>query len=164
MEIKTLNAVVRFDGSAVMIERDMFTKQGAGVKVIPVDSIGSVQLRPPSPMSLIGDGVWSVSVAGEVQSSASKRGRGKAKDAAKHDENSVVFGRQHLKQFQALTDAINEARVGPRTTPVVAAAPVVDTAREAVIAQLRQLGSMHHDGAIDDRTFIDRLHTLLPRL
>lgn len=44
------------------------------------------------------------------------------------------------------------------------AAPPVNAAREDVISQLRQLGSMHHRGTLDDATFIKELHELLPRL
>lgn len=162
MKAATPTAAVEFDGTAVTITRLGFGKQGRGVKTIPLSSIGSVQLRPPSAFTIMGDGVWSVSVAGEVQSSTSHRGRGAAKDAAKYDENSVVIGNVHVKAFQALTDAINAAKA-QGATPTVAAAPV-DTDREAVIAQIRQLGSMHHRGSVDDATFIRELHELLPRL
>lgn len=150
----------------VTITRNSFGAQGRGVKSIPLASIGSVQLRRPSAMSIVGDGVWSISVAGEVQSSSSKRGRGSAKDAARHDENSVVIGSGHVKAFQALTDAINAAKAqgSMPAAPVVPVAAPVNAEREAVIAQLRQLGSMHHRGALDDQTFIKELHALLPRL
>lgn len=158
--------MVEFDGQMVTITRNAFGAQGRGVKSIPLSSIGSVQLRRPSAMAIVGDGVWSISVAGEVQSSSSKRGRGVAKKAAREDENSVVIGPGHVKAFQALTDEINaaKARGSMPAVPVAPVAAPVNAEREAVIAQLRQLGSMHHQGVIEDRAILDHLHSLLPRL
>lgn len=157
IKASTPAALVEFDGTTVKITRTGLGRQGRGVKTIPLSSIGAVQLRPPSPFRVTGNGVWSISVTGEVQSSEARWSRASAKDAAKHDENSVIIGTGHVKAFQALTDAINAAKAGD--TPGSHPAPMGD-----VPAQLRQLGAMHHRGAIDDATFIRELHELLPRL
>lgn len=161
MEAKGVNGQVTLKDGLVTISRAGFfgwATQGKNTKQVPVSSIGSVQFRPPT---LHTNGVWSISVAGEVQSSRSPRGLRDVTRAGK-DENSVIVGRSQVKAFRALTEAINEARVSPGVP--ASAAPVPDDSREGVIAQLRQLGAMHHRGALDDATFIQELHTLLPQL
>lgn len=168
MEAKGTNGTAIFDGQMLTIRRGMIGNQARGEKVIPLASIGAVQMRKPSFGALVADGAWSVSVLGEMQSSSSKRGRGQARKESRGDENSIIFRPTQAGAFQRLTDAINAAKAGGAVPPVpaqaVPAAPVVDHGREALIAQLRQLGSMHHSGAIDDATFIREMHTLLPRL
>lgn len=163
MEAKGTNGTAVFDGQMLTIRRGMIGNQARGEKVIPLASIGAVQMRKPSFGALMADGVWSVSVLGEMQSSTSKRGRGQARKESRSDENSIIIKPGQVGEFQALTDAINAAKAGGGA-PVVQATPVVDQDREAVIAQLRQLGSMHHRGALDDQAFIRELHELLPRL
>jgi len=162
-----MNGSATFDGQTLTIARGGFSRQGRGRKVIPLSAIGAVQLRPPSFGAIVGDGAWSVSVAGEVQSSESRRGRGKARRAGRYDENTILVGPGHVKAFEALTAEINAAKAAP-PAPVVVQAPEspapVDQGREAVIAQLRNLGAMHHRGSIDDETFIREAHSLLPRL
>lgn len=160
MEAKGTNGTAIFDGQLLTIRRGFIGTQAKGDKTIPLASIGAVQIRKPSAMALMADGVWSVSVLGEVQASTARRGIGKGRKESLDDENSIVIGPKHLATFQALTDAINAAKSGA-SAPTAA---VVDQAREAIIAQLQQLGAMHHRGAIDDGTFIRELHQLLPRL
>lgn len=145
----------------------MIGNQARGEKVIPLASIGAVQIRKPSFGALMADGVWSVSVLGEMQSSTSKRGRGHARKESRGDENSIIIKPSQMAAFQSLTDEINAAKAGAARSPAPApapAAPVIDQGREALIAQIRQLGSMHHSGSIDDATFIREMHGLLPRL
>ena len=77
--------------------------QGRGSKVIPLSAVGAVQFQPPTFFS--GTGVWSVSVAGEVQSSKARRSM---KDLM-GDENSVVVRRGQAAEFEALSAAVNEA-------------------------------------------------------
>lgn len=167
MKASTATVSVEFDGQVVTITRSVLSGQGRGSKTIHLSQIGAVQLRAPSVTAIQGDGVWSVSVMGEVQSSDSRRGRGAARKDARGDENSVVIGRGHVKAFQALTDEINAAKAGvgqqaaPAPTP---AAPAPNLDREGVIAQLRQLGRMHHEGQVSDEVFIGQMHQLLPRL
>lgn len=156
MEAKGVNGRVTLDGGMLTISRAGFfgwATQGRNEKQVPVSSIGAVQMRPPT---LHANGVWSISIVGEVQSSRSARGVRDVMQAGK-DENSVIVKRSQVKQFEALTKAINEARAG-------GASPAPAAAVSDVPAQLRQLGAMHHRGAIDDATFIREMHELLPRL
>ena len=165
MRANGVNGQASFDGATLTISRKGFfgwATQGKGEKSIPLAAIGSVQFQPPT---MTGDGVWSVSVLGEVQSSRSGgRGyNGKAR-AAMGDENSIVVRPGQGAAFKALGAAIAEAKasaLAPAPAPAMAGpgGPSGDVA-----AQLRNLGSLHHRGAIDAATFIRELHTLLPRL
>ena len=182
MRANGLNGSVEFDGQALTIRRGGFAGQGRGEKVIPLSAIGAVQLRKPSFGAIVGDGAWSVSVMGEMQSSESRRGRGNARRQGKYDENTILIGPGHVKAFEALTAEINAAKAAPPAPVVVQApapavapapapaptpAPVAPSGGDGVgevVAQLRGLGEMHHRGAIDDATFIREAHILLPKL
>ena len=167
-----MNGSATFDGQTLTIARGGFSRQGRSEKVIPLHAIGAAQLRKPSFGAIVGDGAWSVSVMGEMQSSESRRGRGNARRQGKYDENTILIGPGHAKAFEALTAEINAAKAAP-PVPVVVQAPAPAPAPAIpsgggvpgeVAAQLRGLGAMHHRGAIDDETFIRELHQLLPRL
>lgn len=158
MEAIGANGSVTFDGQTIVIRRDKGAGkrlQGKGEKSIPVTGISAVQLQPPG---LQGHGVWQVSLSGE--SAANVRHGFAAANKLMRDENTILFGNRAKADFEAITQAINTARAGGTPAPAVP----VDSDREAVIAQLRQLGSMHHRGSVDDVTFIRELHELLPRL
>lgn len=159
MRANGVNGQAVLEGQVLTITRDgvmgMMT-QGRNSKQIPVASIGAVQYRPPT---LTANGVWSVSVVGEVQSSTNARGRRAVSRVARGDENSIIVRHGQGAAFKALGDAINAAKAAPP-----APATDVPSASGDVAAQLRNLGAMHHRGSIDDATFIAELHQLLPRL
>lgn len=120
-----MNGSATFDGQTLTITRAGFSRQGRSEKVIPLQAIGSAQLRKPSFGAIVGDGAWSVSVMGEVQSSESRRGRGNARRQGKYDENTILIGPGHVKAFEALTTEINAAKAAPPAPVVVqAVAPV----------------------------------------
>lgn len=170
MEAKGANGTVTFDGQVIRITRGTFSRQGKGEKVIPLASVGAVQLRKPSFGAILADGAWSVSVLGEAQGNQSRRGRGSARREGMHDENTVLLEGHQVGRFEALTRAINEAKAAPPAPVVVQApappaqVPAPDMGREQVIAQLRQLGDMNYRGVLDDAAFIKEMHVLLPRL
>ena len=158
-----------FDGQALTITRNgvlgMMT-QGRNEKVIPLSAIGAVQYRPPT---LATNGVWSVSVVGEVQSSKNARGMRAVAKVARDDENSIIVRPGQGAAFKALGEAIESARVAPPPAPAPAPSPAPPAPSGGdgvgeVVAQLRGLGEMHHRGAIDDATFIREAHILLPML
>ena len=161
---KGVNGSVEFDGHVLTITRGGLmgrATQGRNSKQIPLASIGAVQLRPPT---LAANGVWSVSVVGEVQSSKPIRGVRDVARSTRDDENAVTVRSGQVKSFEALGAAIDEARRSAAVpAPVVVQAPASSEV-EGVAAQLRQVGAMHHRGAIDDATFIREMHALLPRL
>lgn len=169
MRANGVNGQAHFDGQALTITRSsvlgMMT-QGRNEKVIPLSAIGAVQFRPPT---LTANGVWSVSVVGEVQSSKNARGMRAVSKVARDDENSIIVRHGQGAAFKALGEAINAARVAP--APVVAPdsppAPAVPSGGVGVgevVAQLRGVGEMHHRGVLDDEAFIREMHRLLPML
>ena len=138
--------------------------------MIPLSAIGAVQYRPPT---LATNGVWSVSVVGEVQSSKNARGMRAVAKVARDDENSIIVRHGQSGAFKALGEAINAARMAPPSAPAPAPAPTPTPAPAApsggdgvgeVVAQLRGVGEMHHRGALDDEAFIREMHRLLPLL
>lgn len=169
MRANGVNGQAHFDGQALTITRSgvlgMMT-QGRNEKVIPLSAIGAVQFRPPT---LTTNGVWSVSVVGEVQSSKNARGMRAVSKVARDDENSIIVRHGQSGAFKALGEAINAARVAPPSAPAPAPAPAPpapsggDGAGE-VVAQLRGVGEMHHRGVLDDEAFIREMHRLLPML
>lgn len=98
MEAKGRTGKVEFDGRALHVHH-----MTGGTKMIPLKQVGAVSLREPTLFG--GMGVWSVSVAGEVQSSKFRTSFGNAKD-----ENSVVVAnKKQYAAFKELTDAVNAA-------------------------------------------------------
>ena len=173
-----MNGSATFDGQTLTIRRGGFSRQGRSEKVIPLHAIGAAQLRKPSFGAIVGDGAWSVSVMGEMQSSESRRGRGNARRQGKYDENTILIGPGHVKAFEALTAEINAAKAAPpapvvvqapapAVAPAPAPAPAVPSGGDGVgevVAQLRGLGAMHWKGRLSDEDFIASIHELLPRL
>lgn len=171
-----MNGSATFDGQTLTITRAGFSRQGRSEKVIPLHAIGAAQLRKPSFGAVVGDGAWSVSVMGEMQSSESRRGRGNARRQGKFDENTILIGPGHVKAFEALTAEINAAKAAPPAPVVVQApapapapspAPAVPSGGDGVgevVAQLRGLGAMHWKGRLSDEDFIASIHELLPKL
>ena len=173
MRANGVNGQAHFDGQALTITRSsvlgMMT-QGRNEKVIPLSAIGAVQFRPPT---LTANGVWSVSVVGEVQSSKNARGMRAVSKVARDDENSIIVRHGQGAAFKALGEAINAARVAPAPvvapapTPAPCLAPAVPSGGVGVgevVAQLRGLGAMHWKGRLSDEDFIASVHELLPRL
>ena len=169
MRANGVNGQAVFDGQALTITRNgvlgMMT-QGRNEKVIPLSAIGAVQYRPPT---LATNGVWSVSVVGEVQSSKNARGMRAVAKVARDDENSIIVRPGQGAAFKALGEAIESARVAPPPAPAPAPSPAPPAPSGGdgvgeVVAQLRGVGEMHHRGVLDDEAFIREMHRLLPML
>ena len=151
MRANGVNGQAHFDGQALTITRSgvlgMMT-QGRNEKVIPLSAIGAVQYRPPT---LATNGVWSVSVVGEVQSSKPIRGVRDVARSTRDDENAVTVRSGQVKSFEALGAAIDEARrsaavpapvvvQAPAPAPAPSPAPAVPSGGDGVgevVAQLR---------------------------
>lgn len=164
MEANGVNGQASFDGATLTITRHGLmgrATQGRNTKQIPLHALGAVQYRPPT---LTANGVWSVGVVGEVQSSTNARGRAAVSKVARGDENSIIVRPGQGGAFKALGEAINAAKAAPPAPAVVQAPAPLNGPSNDVAAQLRNLGAMHHRGAIDDGTFIQELHVLLPQL
>ena len=101
LEATGVNGSMKLDGGVVTVTRKGIGNRGS--KTIPVDKIGSVQIRPAT---LLVNGFLQLSVAGEV--SRSSGGVGRLQDAA-NDENAVIFTRKHAAEFEALREALTTA-------------------------------------------------------
>lgn len=106
MEIKGHTGTVVFDGRAVVIRRDGFKARasvGKGEKMIPLSSIQAVQFKPAGRMT---NGFIQFTVPGGVESRSQF---GTQTVDAVSDENSVVFTRKQMPEFEQLRDAVNSA-------------------------------------------------------
>ena len=167
MRANGVNGQASFDGATLTITRHGLmgrATQGKNTKQIPLHALGAVQYRPPT---LTANGVWSVGVVGEVQSSTNTRGRAAVSKVARGDENSIIVRPGQGGAFKALGEAINAAKAAP-PAPVVVQAPApaadVPSVSGDVAAQLRNLGAMHWKGRLSDEGFIASIHEPLPRL
>lgn len=96
--VKGVNGTLSFDGKLVTITRKGFGNKGQ--KVVPVRSVGSIQIRPAT---MLVNGFIQLSVAGEISRTAG--GRGRLQDAA-NDENAVIFTKKQTPDFEAFRDAV----------------------------------------------------------
>ena len=100
------NGQVSFDGHMVTITREGFAARlshGRSEKRIPLNRIGSVQMKP---VSLMTTGFIQFSVPGEVTNSSQKGSR--SADAAA-DENAVLFTKKQQPEFETLNAALQSA-------------------------------------------------------
>lgn len=143
------NGRMSFDGSVVVIEsRSNLGNNPMGRRVVQLADVESVDLVEPHGAYL---GTFNVVLKG----APSRLGRSVAgRLNAVNSDTGMTFKPRQLKAVRGLAGEIESAR---------AALPPAGV-RGEVAAQLRNLGSMHHRGAIDDATFIREMHTLLPQL
>lgn len=141
MRIKGYNGTVSFDGATVTIERTGFAARvmvGSGSKAIPVQRISAVQFVPAK---LGIRGFIEFTIGGGVERRATF---GNRTSTAAHDENSVLFGRGAMAEFEALRDAVQAAMsAGPQ--PVVLTADLTE--------QLDRLGALYNAGTITAEEF-----------
>lgn len=103
MEASGHNGQMHFDGAFVRITRSgtlARMSHGQGEKVVPLASVGTVQLKPAGMLS---NGFIQLGVLGGREVASQK---GKRTVAAAADENSVIFTRKQQPAFEALRDAI----------------------------------------------------------
>ncbi|TCO45200.1 putative oligomerization/nucleic acid binding protein [Kribbella antiqua] len=153
MEVKGHNGTVVWDGAFVTIRRTGFLARasiGKGEKRIPMTSISAVQWKPAGALV---NGFIQFTVGGGNES-RSKFGS-QTTDAAK-DENSVIFLKKQMAEFDALRTAIESAIV-QRSNPPVSPAP--DN-----LAQLKQLGELRDAGVLSDDEFNAKKSEILGRM
>jgi len=103
---KGVNGTVSFDGRMVTITHSGVLGRmtaGKGEKRIPVSSIAGVEWKPPG---LGVRGFLRLTVPGGIERT-SRVGK-RTQDAAK-DENSIVFGKTQLADFERVRTAIEDA-------------------------------------------------------
>lgn len=136
MKVQGYNGTVSFDGATVVIQRTGFAARlmvGSGTKAIPVGRIGAVQFVPAR-LGIRGFIEFTISGGVERRTTFGRR-----TSTAAHDENSVLFGRGAMAEFEALRDAVQAAMsAGPQ--PVVLTADLTE--------QLNRLVELYDAGTI----------------
>lgn len=152
IEISRGKGSVSFDGTFVTIVRDGLAALSIGrsTKRIPVASITAVQWRSASTWS-VGFIQFTLAGGNEVRS----RPGHQVRDAAR-DENSLVFDRKSMPQYEALRAAV-EAAMAER-------GGVAPAAASDVIGQLEQLGALRDSGVLTPEEFDAKKGELLARL
>lgn len=154
-EVRGYNGTVVLDGDFVTITRTGFLARatlGKGEKRIPVSSITAVQWKPAGPMV---NGFIQFTLGGGNESRA-KFGSQTAK--AGKDENSVIFIRKQMPEFELLRAAIEQA-IAERHRPAVMA-----TAAPDHLAQLKQLAALRDAGVVSEEEFVAKKVQILSRM
>ncbi len=152
LSVKGHNGTVTFDGSTVTITRTGFLARatvGKGEKRIPLRHITAVQFKAAG---WAVNGYIQFTLAGGVER-RSTFGR-QTTDAAT-DENSVVFTKAQLAEFEGLRTTIEDALAAPVGAQPATADPV---------SQLQQLAQLHQAGALTDAEFAQAKASLLGQM
>lgn len=114
IEAKGHNGQVQFNGTYVTIARKGLIARGTigkGEKRIPLAAIASVQWKPATTM-------FSGFIQFETAGVGGTRSRfGSQTHDAMRDENSVVFLKKHLAQFEQLRAAVEQALAARHNAP-----------------------------------------------
>jgi hypothetical protein len=145
MEAKGVTGNIVFDGQMVTIKRTGAAARmihGQGEKSIPVTSIAAVQWKPPTWASR---GFIQFTIPGGNEQRSLKGSR--TMDAA-GDENSVLFSKTQMPEFERLRVAIETARRSAGS-PTANSESSSGTATE----RLSELTAMRVQGLITDEEF-----------
>jgi len=152
------NGTVTFDGKFLTIERKGFlarTSVGKGTKRIPLASITAVQWKPAG--SVV-NGFIQFSLGGGTEA----RSRfGFQTTSAVQDENSVIFIKKQMPEFERLRSRVEQALAQQHRPAVTDPAQ-----RDApdVLAQIEQLGKLRDAGVLTNEEFESKKTELLKRL
>lgn len=155
VEVKGHTGTVVFDGDFVTIRRTGFNARmsvGKGEKRIPLSSISAVQWKPAGAL-VNGFIQFTVGGGNEARSSFGSQ----TTDAVK-DENSVVFLKKQMSDFDALRSEIEKA-IADRGRPSSPAPAAPDH-----LAQLKQLGELRDAGVLSNDEFETKKAEILSRL
>lgn len=148
METKGHNGQISFDGQYVTLTRQGLLGRlsvGKGEKRWHISQISSIQWKPAGPF-----------VNGFIQFSASggneQRSRfGSQTTSAASDENSVLFTKKQMPDFQQLRTAIEAAIAAQHAPP---GQPATDVAGpQTVTDELAKLGGLYQQGLITEAEF-----------
>lgn len=108
LEARGKTGKIVFDGQFVELRRTGRgrTTVGKGSKRIPVRSITAVQWKPAG---MFVSGFMQFTIPGGNERTSRP---GKATVAAAQDENSIVFGKRQMSEFETIRNAIERAMVG----------------------------------------------------
>ncbi|WP_353353551.1 DUF4429 domain-containing protein [Intrasporangium sp. DVR] len=146
---------MEFDGDFVTIKRTGFLARasvGKGEKRIPLSSITAVQWKPAGPVM---NGFISFTVGGGNETRS--RFGSQTSDAVK-DENSVIFVKKQMPEFETLRSQVEEA-MAARHRPSAPAPAAPDH-----LSQLKQLGELRDAGILSDEEFAAKKAEILGRL
>lgn len=155
VEVRGHNGTVVLDRDFVTITRTGFLARatlGKGEKRIPVASITAVQWKPAGPMV---NGFIQFTLGGGNES-RSKFGS-QTTNAVK-DENSVIFLKKQMPEFEVLRAAIEDA-IAERHRPNVMTPVVPDH-----LAQLTQLAALRDAGVVSEGEFAATKAQILSRM
>jgi Domain of unknown function (DUF4429)/Protein of unknown function (DUF2510) len=155
LEVRGHNGTVVLDRDFVTITRTGFLARatlGKGEKRIPVASITAVQWKPAGPMV---NGFIQFTLGGGNES-RSKFGSQTAN--AVKDENSVIFLKKQMPEFEVLRAAIEHA-IAERHRPNVMTPVVPDH-----LAQLTQLAALRDAGVVSEGEFAATKAQILSRM
>ncbi|MFC7595769.1 DUF4429 domain-containing protein [Terrabacter sp. GCM10028922] len=155
MEVKGHNGTVDFDGDFVTIRRTGFLARasiGKGEKRIPLGSITAVQWKPAGAMM---NGFISFTLGGGNETRS--RFGSQTVDATK-DENSVIFVKKQMPDFEALRNEVEQA-IAARHRPAAQTPATPDH-----LAQLKQLAELRDAGILSEEEFAIKKAEILGRL
>lgn len=128
---------IAFDGQYVTITREGFlgrATHGRGEKKLHISSISAVQWKPPGALT---NGFIQMSIGGADRQAAKGH---RTMDASK-DENSVIFTKKQMPEFEKLRAALDAAIAGQHAPQAPASAAPVSLADELTkLAALRDQG------------------------
>jgi len=154
IEAKGHTGQIIFDGQAVTIHRKGLLARGAvgkGQKHLPLEAIAAVQWKPAGAMV---NGFIQFTVPGEM---STKNRHGHSTTDAAHDENSVVFTKKQMPEFEVLRDAIQSAKARRATGSVPAAGP-------SAADRIQQLAGLRDQGLITPYEYEAKRTELLSQL
>lgn len=142
IEAKGHNGQVTFDGATVTISRKGGLARltvGKGSKAIPVQHITAVQMKQAT--SLV-NGFIQFSIPGGNER---RSGFGTQTAGAVADENSVLFRKSQMADFERLRDAVQDRISGGQAPSPAARVDVAD--------QLTKLAALRDSGVLSDAEF-----------
>jgi Domain of unknown function (DUF4429)/Protein of unknown function (DUF2510)/Short C-terminal domain len=152
--VKGHTGQISFDGTWVTIHRKGGLARmsvGKGEKRLPVSSITAVQWKPAGAMV---NGFIQFTVPGDNESRS--RMGSQTTDAAR-DENSVVFAKKQMPDFEVLRASIEKAIATPATAVSAAAPP-------DALEQLRKLAELRDAGIVSPAEFDAKKTEILSRM
>jgi hypothetical protein len=143
---------VHFDGTYITITRKGFLARasvGKGEKRIPLGSVSSVQWKPAGGLV---NGFIQFEIPGQ---GGSRSAFGKQTTDAARDENSVVFTKKQMPEFERLRGVIEQAIAARHNAPSQTAAPV------SVADELAKLAALRDQGLLSPQEFEQQKARLL---
>ncbi|MER5470855.1 DUF4429 domain-containing protein [Streptomyces sp. NPDC002685] len=146
IEVKGHTGQIQFDGDYVTITRKGFNARlsvGKGEKRIHISQIAGVQWKPAG---LLVNGFLQLTIPGGNER---RSAFGSQTKSAVHDENSVIFTKKQMPEFEKLRAAI-DAAIAAHHTPQAQAQPA---SSGSVADELAKLGTLRDQGLLSPEEF-----------